>query len=167
MTRSHKTIVFLMVVGMGVYGCAKSPGNAGTGKNSSQEAKAHRWEEDYRAAAAARDDYRQKLIAAEERQTQLLRQLDQERIAATNERDTLKAEIRLRLAERDSLQTQYDGFRKGLKDLLAQAETTLANPNLPNIPTIPVPPTSTAAPALIGSQPSLSPTAPTVSTLSN
>jgi len=169
MTRSHKTIVLLLVVGMGVYGCAKTPpGSTGTGKSSSQDAKAQRLEEDYRTASAAREEYRKKLIAAEEKQAQLQKQLDQERASAVTERDTLKAEIKLRLTERDTYQTQYDGFRKGLKDLLAQAENTLPNPNLPNTPTIPAIPTSspTPTPALVGSQPAPSSSSTTGSTLS-
>lgn len=164
MTRSQKIIAFLLVAGIGIYGCAKNPtGNAETGRSSSQEAKAQRWEEDFRAAAAARDQYRQKLLAAEEKQTQLQKLLDQERAAATAERDTLKAEIKFRLSERDTVQTQYDGFRKSLKDLLAQAENTQSNPNIPTIPTIPVSPSPT--PALIGSQPV--PSTTTGSALSN
>ncbi len=167
MTRSQKIVVFLLVVGLGIYGCAKNPtGNGETGKNSSQEAKAQRWEEDFRAAAAARDQYRQKLIAAEEKQSQLQKQLDSERAAAITEREALKAEVKAHLAERDTLQTQYEGFRKNLKDLLAQAETTLTNPNLPNIPTIPTIPLSpTPTPALVGSQ--ANPSATTGPTLSN
>ena len=158
MTRSHKTFVYLLVVGAALYGCAKNPaGTGGSERNQSQEAKLHRAEDDFRAAAAARDQYRQKLLAAEEKQTQLQRQLDQERVAASAERDTLKAEIKVRLVERDTVQTQYDGFRKGLKELLAQAESNLnPNPaNIPTIPTIPMPPTSpTPSPSaeLIGSQ---------------
>jgi hypothetical protein len=175
MTRTNKIIFFLLVVGMGIYGCAKTPpGNARSESNSSPEARAQRWEEDFRAAAAARDQYRQKLLTAEEKQAQLQKQLDQERLHAASERETLKAELKLRSTERDSLQTQYDGFRKNLKDLLVQAEVSL-NPNvpaIPSIPTIPVPPstTTTTIPALIGSQAAPStPSTPTTtgSALSN
>jgi hypothetical protein len=166
MNRSHKIIIFLLVVGMGIYGCAKNPtGNARSEGSTSPEAKAQRWEEDFRAAAAARDQYRQKLLAAEEKQAQLQKQLDEERASATTERDSLKAEIKIRLAERDTLQSQYDGFRKSLRDLLAQAET-LANPNVPSIPTIPLAPTS-PTPALVGSQATPSTTTTPGTALSN
>jgi hypothetical protein len=156
MNRTNKTIFFLLVVGIGIYGCAKTPnGNARSDSGSSPEAKAQRWEEDFRAAAAARDQYRQKLFGAEEKQAQLQKQLEQERLAAATERDNLKAELKTRTTERDTLQTQYDGFRKSLKELLTQAETTL-NQNNPSIPTIPAPtPSTTTIPALIGSQPVL------------
>jgi hypothetical protein len=172
MTRTNKAIFFILVVGTGIYGCAKTPnGNARSDGNSSPEAKAQRWEEDFKAAASARDQYRQKLLAAEEKNAQLQKQFDQERTTAANERDALKAELKIRSNERDNLQTQYDGFRKNLKELLTQAEISL-NPNVPSIPTIPVPPatTTTTMPALIGSQPApTTPSKPTTtgSALSN
>jgi hypothetical protein len=120
MTRSHKILGFLFVVVVGAYGCARVPvGSGGTEKSTSLEAKAQRLEQDFRAAAAARDQFKQKLLAAEEEQTRLQRQLDQER-----------AEVKARIAERDTIATQYDGFRKSLKELIAQAESTLANPSL-------------------------------------
>jgi hypothetical protein len=167
MTRSHKIIVLLVVVGIGMYGCAKHANDsAKSDRNSSVEAKAQRWEEDFRAAAAARDQYRQKLLAAEEKQTELQKQLDHERAAAATERDTLKTEIKIRLMERDTVQSQYDGFRKGLKDLLAQAESAQANPTVPTTPTIPtIPVAPSPTPALVGSQPI--PSSTTGSALSN
>jgi hypothetical protein len=173
MTRVQKIVVYVLVLSAGLYGCAKNPSGSGSGsseRNSSSEARLHRAEEDLKTAAAARDQYRQKLLAAEERQTQLQKQLDQERAAAATERDALKDEVKLHLTERDTVQSQYDGFRKGLRDLLAQAEGTLTPP-VPNIPTIPAPPTTppTAAspitPAVIGTQ--SVPSNPTGSTLSN
>jgi peptidoglycan hydrolase CwlO-like protein len=166
MMRSQKIIVFSLVVIVGIYGCAKNPApSTDSGKTSSQEAKAKRWEEDFRAAAAARDDLRQKLVASEEKQAQLVRQLERERATAANERDALKAELKLRLAERDSLQNHFDGLRKGLKDLLAQSESAPTSPNLPAAPTAPSSPSTAPSPALIGSQ--AAPSSPTGSTLSN
>ncbi len=165
MTRAPHVLMAMIVVGIGLYGCARNPSDSGNSGNSSttssQQAKAKRWEEDFHAAASARDQYRQKLLAAEEKQAELQRQLEQERLAAATEREALKAELKIRQSERDNLQTQYDGFRKNLRDLLAQAETAIANPNPPAIPTIPTIPTVPAAPvaptptapALIGSQP--------------
>jgi hypothetical protein len=124
MTRSHKILGFLIVAVFGVYGCAKGPVGTGTGdKSSSLGSKVQRLEEDFRAAAAARDQFKQKLLAAEERQAQLQKQFDQER-------DALKAEVKARTTERDAVTTQYDGFRKSLKELIAQAEGTLPAPSL-------------------------------------
>lgn len=123
MTRSHKILGFIFVIIVGVYGCAKGPTGSATEKNSSVETKIQRLEEDLRATAAARDQFRQKLLAAEERQTQLQKQFDRER-------ETLQAEVRVRLSERDSIATQYDSFRKNLKDLIAQAEGASPSPSL-------------------------------------
>ena len=53
MTRSLKTIGFLLVAVVGAWGCSKVP--TGNAENPSLEAKAQRLEEDFRAAAAARD----------------------------------------------------------------------------------------------------------------
>ncbi len=160
MSRAQLATVLLLLAGIGIYGCSKNSSDYVYSDGSpASTSKAQRWEEDYKSAAAARDQYRQKLIAAEDKQAELQRQLDQERASASLERDTLKAELRQRLSERDSLQAQYDGFRKGLKELLAQAESTLANPSMPNIPTIPTLPSipavpgSSPAPATIGAQP--------------
>src|SRR4051794_12491268 len=119
MNRATKIIGFVLVTLFGVYGCAKGPGE-GTEKGSTPASKSQRLEEDLRAASAARDQLRQKLVAAEERQTQLQKQFETERAA-------LKAELKARTTERDSVATQYDGFRKNLKELIGQAESALAN----------------------------------------
>jgi hypothetical protein len=121
MSRTSKIIGFVLVTLFGVYGCAKGPGE-GTEKSTSPATKSQRLEEDLRAASAARDQLRQKLVAAEERQTQLQKQFETERAA-------LKAELKARTTERDSVATQYDGFRKNLKELIGQAESALANPS--------------------------------------
>ncbi len=144
MTRSHKIVGFLVVSLAGVWGCAKVPtGNAGSEKNPSLEAKAQRLEEDFRAAAAARDQFRQKLLAAEEklasaetRATQSQSQLEESRTAlatTTTERDSLKSDLKARTTERDNLTGQYESFRKNIKNLLGQAENALGNPNTPPV----------------------------------
>ena len=126
MNSTQKVTGFLFVALLGVYGCAKGP-VAENGGKSATDAKVQRLEEDFRAAAAARDSFRQKLTQAEERQTALQRQL----AAAAVERDGLKAEVKARITERDALQTHYETFRKNIKDLLGQAESSLANPPPP------------------------------------
>ncbi|HEX4613925.1 MAG TPA: hypothetical protein VH092_37435 [Urbifossiella sp.] len=146
MTRSHKVLGFLLVAIFGIYGCARTPTGGGDARTA--EVKVQRLEEDFRAAATARDTYRQRLAQAEERQADLQRQLDRATAAAAAERaekETARADLRTRTTERDSLQTQYDGFRRTIRDLLGQADSALANPTGP-------------APAFVGA-PSL--TAPT------
>ncbi len=38
------------------------------------------------------------------------------------EREDVKAQLKAKHAERDLVQSQYDGFRKGMRELLAQAD---------------------------------------------
>lgn len=133
MTRSHKVLGYLLVALFGIYGCARNPA-ASPGGTAAIEAKAQRLEEDFRAAAAARDSYRARLLQAEERQGQLQRQVEQQQAAAAAERtakEAAQATLRVRTAERDGLQTQYDGFRRTIRDLLGQAESALAVPAAP------------------------------------
>jgi chromosome segregation ATPase len=145
MTRSYRAFGPLLLALAVAWGCAPSP----AGSDRSREAKAQRLEEDFRAAAAARDDLRAKLAAAEERQAAAERraawlqgQFDQARAgqaAAARERDGVRA-------ERDAVAAQYDGFRKNLKALLGQAEGA---------------PSESASPATVGA------TAPPAAALSN
>lgn len=151
MNRSHKALGFLLVTLVGAWGCSKAPtGVAQAEKNPSLEAKAKRLDEDFRAAAAARDQFRQRLLAAEEKLTaaenrasQLQLQFDEARAGLSStavERDALKADLKARTTERDNLASQYDSFRKDIKNLLGQAETSLKNPSNPVSPASPPPP---------------------------
>ena len=136
MPRSVKILGFVLVTLLGAYGCAKGPGSAGsTDSNSTTTAKAQKLEEDYRAAIAARDQFRLKLTAAEEQhakaQKQLEQQLEQTKAAAAAEKEALKGEVKARTGERDALQVQYETFRKNLKDLIGNADTAVGALNLP------------------------------------
>jgi chromosome segregation ATPase len=128
MKRTNKIIGFLLVTMVGAWGCSKVPtGNASADKNPSLEAKVQRLEEDFRAAAAARDQFRLKMLAAEEKLTaaentagQLQRNFDETRTA-----------LAAATTERDTLATQYEMFRKNIKSLLGQAENALNTPASP------------------------------------
>ena len=54
--------------------------------------------------------------------------------ALEGERDGLKADLRAKGVEKDALQAQYDGFRKNLRDLLAQVDAA-ATPSATSAPT--------------------------------
>jgi hypothetical protein len=118
MTRCEKVIGFLVVAVVGVWGCAKMPDSSGTGKNTSLEAKAQRLEQDLHASAAARDQFRQKLTATEEK----LAIAETRATQLAVERDTLKNDLQV-------MTGHYESFRKNLKALIGQAETALANPS--------------------------------------
>jgi chromosome segregation ATPase len=150
MTRSHKVLGFLLIAVLGIYGCARGPAGASGDKHAALEAKVQRLEEDFRAAAAARDSFRQKLVAAEEQQGRLQRQLDQDRAATAREREDLQGQVKARTAERDHFQSQYGNFIKTLKEQLEKAETAMNPPASPSTPAVagtqPGAITTTAAP---------------------
>ena len=132
MPRHYKILGFLLVALLGAYGCAKAPGGAAsTENNSSATTRVQKLEEDYRAAVAARDQFRQKLVAAEEQQARTQQELEQARAAAAAEREALKNEVKTRTGERDAVNAQYETFRKNLKELLGNADTSIGALNLP------------------------------------
>lgn len=130
MPRHLKVIGFILVTLLGVYGCAKGPG-AASAEAEGSGARVKKLEEDYRAAAAARDQFRQKLVYAEDQQAKAQKELERTRAAAAAERDALKGEVKARTAERDALQVQYETFRKNLKELLGSADAAAGALNLP------------------------------------
>ncbi|VTU00630.1 unnamed protein product [Gemmataceae bacterium] len=140
MTRSHKALGLVLVVLVGAWGCAKAPAPSGGG-NPALEAKAKRLDEDFRAAAAARDQFRLRALAAEEkvsaaesRAIALQAQLDEARASASTVR-----------AERDQMAAQYESFRTNIKSLLGQAESSLNKPAgslSPASPASPPPPSA-------------------------
>jgi len=128
MPRTFKILGFLLVTLLGAYGCAKGPSNASAENNTT---KVQKLEDDYRAAIAARDQFRQRLVTAEEQQARTQRELEQARTTAAAEKEALKNEVKARTSERDALQIQYENFRKTLKDLLGNADSAVGALNLP------------------------------------
>jgi septal ring factor EnvC (AmiA/AmiB activator) len=138
MSGVNKALVVALIAALGLWGCAKGPANgAATAERvRALETKVTKLEEDFRAAAAARDGFRQRLAVVEGERTQLRREVAQ--IVA--ERDELRKQIAARTTERDTLQVQYDQIRKGIKDLLGQAEATSSGPiTQPVTSAVPVP----------------------------
>ncbi len=145
MTRANKALVVLVVAALGLYGCAQgpsSPNAAGGDRVKALEGKLAKLEEDYKAVTTARDQVRKKLAEAEEQRIKAQQDLEQQQTAAGKERDDLRQELNTRTGERDALQTQFDGFRKGVRSLLNQADA--AAPSLTVPPTVSS--TETAAP---------------------
>ena len=110
MNRATQATVILFVGLVGLWGCAQGPtASAQAERIKSLETKTARLEADFRAAAAARDQLSQELAEAK---------------AVYKERDDLKMQLKLRITERDQVAAQYDTFRKTIKDLVGQAEST-------------------------------------------
>jgi septal ring factor EnvC (AmiA/AmiB activator) len=127
MPRHFKVIGFTLVLLLGAYGCAKGPGSTSSADSGEATAKVKKLEDDYRAAVSARDQFRQKLVAAEDQQAKVQKEL----ATTVAERDALKGEVKARTAERDALQSQFEAFRKTLKDLLGNADAAVGALNLP------------------------------------
>ncbi len=113
MSRAHKALAILVVSTLGLWGCAKGPGSSGPERIKALEGKVSRLEGDAKVGETAREQLRKKLAAAEEKLSKLQK-----------DRDELEKTLTLRTTERDTLQTQYEGFRKSLRDLLGTAETS-------------------------------------------
>jgi outer membrane murein-binding lipoprotein Lpp len=108
MSRANKALVVLVVATLGLWGCAQGPGAGSAEKIKNLEEKVSKLEDDYKAVTTARDLVKKKLAALEEEHARKQQELDQ-LIAA-------------RTAERDSVQTQFEQFRKNLRTLLGQAD---------------------------------------------
>jgi len=126
MTRAKLALIVLTLSLVGAWGCSSSqtPGPSSADRLKALEVKNAKLEDDFRAVAAARDQMRRKLAAAEEQQQQLQKHID-EMQTVTRERDELRTLLTQRTVERDNLVNQYDQFRKGLRELLGQADAAL------------------------------------------
>jgi chromosome segregation ATPase len=123
MIRLDRTLVVAVVAALGLWGCARGPSGNGSGeKAKALEQKVSRLEEDFRVVAAARDHVRQRLSAIEDQRAQLEQEVTRLK-GVVKERDDLRRQVAARTTERDVLQSQYDQFRKAIRDLVGQAET--------------------------------------------
>jgi chromosome segregation ATPase len=161
MTRANKLLVVLVVVVLGVGGCAKGPANrASTAERvRALEERCAKLEKDYSTAAAARDQARSQAAALEAENAQLQKEAAG-RAALTKERDDLRQQAQAAGAERDQLRQQlkqangqceelqhqvaarsterdlwaarHDRFKKAVLSALQQDDPQAqANPNLP------------------------------------
>src|SRR5688500_18577446 len=118
MTRATRAIAVLFVALVGFWGCAQSPSAVAQAERiKTLESTYARLASDFRAAAGSRDDFRYKLTKAEDHIQKL--QL------VVKERDELKVQVKVRTTERDQIVAQYDQFRKTIRDLVGQAESSV------------------------------------------
>jgi septal ring factor EnvC (AmiA/AmiB activator) len=120
MIRFNKTTLLILIAAVSVWGCARS--NPTEGREAIRiralEAKIAKLEEDVQAMQAARDHLRQKVDGLEKERIQTAHTLQ----ALTGERNDLRRQISVRTTERDTVQAQYDNFRKEIRSLLGQAD---------------------------------------------
>ena len=136
MTRSRHAVGVLLVAVFGLWGCSRAPsadGSATAEKLRTVETKLARLEDDFRAAASARDQLSKKLLAAEEARTALLNQVDRMDKDMKSKDDQLTT----RTAERDQAAGQFRALKDELRELLAKAENGMKSEGSPTVPVIP------------------------------
>lgn len=123
MMRTNKSFI-LLVAALGIWGCAR--GSTGESREAVRiralEAKVEKLEEDFQAAAEARDQFHDKLEVVEKERGQLQKQLQ----VVLQDRNDLRLQVTARTKERDTVQVQFDGFRHEIRQLLGQADATAA-----------------------------------------
>jgi chromosome segregation ATPase len=133
MNRASKALIVAVVAMLGIWGCAQGPGGSHVAQAErlrALEGKCGKLEEDYRAVAGARDQFRKRAAALEEERGKL-----QQELAVLNgvvqERDELRRQVASRTGERDALQARCDRLKKGLQNLLGQDEAAAPPPAQP------------------------------------
>jgi len=146
MTRGGKAFSVMLVVFLGLWGCARGPvgQSAQAERIRSLETKCVRLEDDYRAVAAARDQARKQLAALESEKANLQKELADKR-AVVKERDSLRQQVVTRTSERDTLRLRCERLKKGLQELLGQDDALLPAPAAPTA-------TSNNTPAVVPTQ---------------
>ena len=123
-----RAVTILLVIFAGfvsAWGCGQTtPGAIGMSKMSSLESRVTKLEHDLKATETARDTALAKAADAERR----FRSGEARSNGLEKERDTLQANLKARVTEKDQLQTQFDGFRKNLKDLVVQMDSACVTP---------------------------------------
>jgi predicted RNase H-like nuclease (RuvC/YqgF family) len=140
MTRFSKATIVMVVTACGLWGCAQGP--AGSAAQAERlralEAKCAKYEEDYRAVAAARDQAKKAAAGLEQEKVRFQKEVALKQ-DAEKERDELRKQIEARVGERDVLQARCDRLKKGLQSLLGQDDggntNTASGPSVPAIPT--------------------------------
>jgi predicted RNase H-like nuclease (RuvC/YqgF family) len=126
MNRGGQTLSVMMVIILGVWGCARGPvGPSGQAERlRAVEAKCSKLEDDYRAVATARDQARKQVAALEAERARLQKDLADKQ-SIMQERDDLRQQVTMRISERDNLQVRCDRLKKGLQNLLGQDDAQL------------------------------------------
>jgi len=107
MNRANRAVLVLCVTLAGLWGCAQGPTvTAQAERIKALETKVAKLEADARAAATAHQQLRRQFEQSEEQVKKL------------------QTTVKDRVNERDQVAAQYDSFRKSLRDLVGQADST-------------------------------------------
>ena len=114
-----RTVILIGIVTIGLlplWGCSPTT----TPSGETLEARVAKLERDLMSLETARDSAMARAELAERR---LIEQHNRIKLVE-RERDDLQGTLKSRSAERDTMTTQFDGFKTKLRDLLGQMETT-------------------------------------------
>ena len=115
MLRTHLLLPLLLTGLVGIlWGCAPAPQQTPVADKSV----------DARITKLERE-----LKTVQDSSNALAAQIKQEQarvVEVEKEREDLRAQLKAKHAERELVQSQYDGFRKGVRELLAQADAAAA-----------------------------------------
>jgi hypothetical protein len=127
MTRFSKATIVMVVTACGLWGCAQGPAGSAAREERLRalEAKCAKFEEDYRAIAAARDQAKRNVATLELEKVRFQKELAGKR-DLEKEREELRKQIDARIAERDQLQARCDRLKKGIQNLLGQDDSGVA-----------------------------------------
>ena len=121
MSRAACVLAIIFAGVVPIWGCSQSSPVAST---TALEARILKLERDFRTVEAARDAAVARAADSESR----LKAETARSATIQRERDDLVANLKTRVAQGEVVQTQLDGLKKGLKDLLGTMETTTLPP---------------------------------------
>jgi len=126
MTRGGKVLSVIVVVLLGLWGCARGPvgPSAQAERIHTLETKCSKLEDDYRSVAGARDQASKQVDALKAERARLQKDLAEKQ----RERDALRQQVANCTSERDNLQLRCDRMKKGLQNLLGQDDAMLPTP---------------------------------------
>ena len=147
MTRTLKFLTVVLVAGLGVWGCAQGPGGEKSGtdrKLRELEIRCARLEEDYRVAAAAKEQARQKCADLEREQAELrkaqeeLQKEVEEARAVKQERDQLLQQLEQQKNEIKSLLERRDKIRAAMLRVQEEIDSMTPGTTTPTTGSAPV-----------------------------
>jgi uncharacterized coiled-coil DUF342 family protein len=123
MTCGKKALLVVMLTTLlGLWGCTQGGSSSSTSARLREvEARSARLEDDYKTAAAARDQARKNVAQLDEQRAQLTQQVEQLQ-KVVKERDELRAQLTSRTAERDALQASLLQFSRDLQNLATKMD---------------------------------------------
>jgi chromosome segregation ATPase len=115
---NNALLVVLAVMTLGLWGCAQGTSPTSSARLRDLEARHAKLDEDYRAAATARDQARKRASVLEQERAGLRHLVDQ----LTRERDELRQQLASRSSERDTLQGHLVQLGKELHNLAGRID---------------------------------------------